>query len=436
MTPIRKGLNPVKIPFPIKVSDRTLASWCHEVRTALQQIEGRIPTVSNRPPSSASRPPLWTAISQVPADPGTYQVTVTLGYLTYQNAGASEATQGVTGYIAPKINGVALDDEDVEPLELPDVVSFTYLRVKTTADGMPKFDDEDGPVTIESFPEAQKSVHHVRPSPTSGEEEGDYYFLILETESNGATPPAPIAKRRITGNRELPNQLVEITNIGGEREWYQGYLVGPDDKHELRTAEQILPASAEDAAPEEEADSGHFSTAIPIIKPLDEAIEAVEPVVDGDGKIITKGTPAVPAEEEGDTIKWRFLTQRSTAPQVNVQSTAGGGGVLIKGNDYSENFPGLIKNLTVDDGLVTGFEDAGGASYNVELLAVSLVVQGGGGIGVDLIGSPLMWYIRNGLHVEVDDGAAVGTYRVISQIDNYGASPADSGDSGERYVAP
>ena len=338
MTPIRKGLNPVKIPFPIKVSDRTLASWCHEVRTALQQIEGRIPTVANRPKSSASRPPLWTAISQVPADPETYQVTVTLGYLTYQNAGASEATQGVTGYITPKINGVALDSDDVEPLELPDVVSFTYLRVKTTADGMPKFDDEDGPATIESFAEAQKSVHHVRPSPTSGEEEGDYYFLILETESNGATPPAPIAKRRIPGNRELPNQLVEIANIGGKREVYQGYMVGPDDKHELRTLEQL------------ETTGG-----VPIIRPLTDGTPAVDPVVDGDGKIITPGTPAVPAEEEGDTIPFRCIVKlNSDATPYTITGEGDAVRFQFTGANglYSDPFGGQIN---FDSGLCTSF---------------------------------------------------------------------------------
>jgi len=45
MKPIRKGITPVKIPFPIKSTDRVLASWCSEVRTALQQIVGRVPTV-------------------------------------------------------------------------------------------------------------------------------------------------------------------------------------------------------------------------------------------------------------------------------------------------------------------------------------------------------------------------------------------------------
>jgi hypothetical protein len=45
MTPIRKGSNPVKIPFPIKTTDKTLAAWCNEVRNSLIQLEGRIPTM-------------------------------------------------------------------------------------------------------------------------------------------------------------------------------------------------------------------------------------------------------------------------------------------------------------------------------------------------------------------------------------------------------
>jgi len=70
--------------------------------------------------------------------------------------------------------------------------------------------------------------------------------LICETESNEATPtPAPRVVRRITGNREIPNQLIEITNIeednedGEVRELYEGYEVGPTDKHQFRTLVQI-----------------------------------------------------------------------------------------------------------------------------------------------------------------------------------------------------
>ena len=80
MTPIRKGLNPVKIPFPIKVSDPILASWCHEVRNAIQRIEGRIPTVANRPKSSATASHPWKLIPI--NDAGTAKLYVARGMVT------------------------------------------------------------------------------------------------------------------------------------------------------------------------------------------------------------------------------------------------------------------------------------------------------------------------------------------------------------------
>lgn len=52
MRPIRKGLNPVKLPFPLKTNNAILASWCNEVRTCLQQLRDRIPTVGGSMPSS------------------------------------------------------------------------------------------------------------------------------------------------------------------------------------------------------------------------------------------------------------------------------------------------------------------------------------------------------------------------------------------------
>lgn len=56
MTPIRKGSNPVKIPFALKCSDRTLAAWCNEVRTAFQQMQGRMPTANvGRPTTPAAQ---------------------------------------------------------------------------------------------------------------------------------------------------------------------------------------------------------------------------------------------------------------------------------------------------------------------------------------------------------------------------------------------
>lgn len=266
--------------------------------------------------------PFWTSISKVPgSDPPEFQVTPTLGYLTYQNAGAEASTDGVTGHIVPFINGVSMEDAEVQPLALPDVASWVYLRVKTDADGVPKFSEVTPPVTIEAFDAVQESVHHVRPSPSGGEEEGDYFFLILQTESDGGTPEKARAVRRLTGNRSLPNQLVEIANIGGKREIYKGYSPGPDDKHEVRSLEQIE------------------GEGIAIIKDLDA----------GD----VEADPPVPAEEEGDTIPFRRINH-GEREQIDVRLDSAGGTIVVEGNGFIATYADLFGGqIAFDDGLAT-----------------------------------------------------------------------------------
>ena len=54
MTPIRKGSNPVKIPFAIRSTDKTFAAWANETRTAIRQLEARMPTANVGRQSSGS----------------------------------------------------------------------------------------------------------------------------------------------------------------------------------------------------------------------------------------------------------------------------------------------------------------------------------------------------------------------------------------------
>lgn len=258
--------------------------------------------------------PFWTEISQVPeSDPPEYQVTVTPGYLIYQQATMTASTQGVTGWMVPKINGIAIDSTDpdnpVEPLPLPDIASWVYLRVKTDSDGAPKIDPAIPQVTIEAFSAAQQSIHHVRPSPSGGEEEGDYFFLILQTEGDGGDPEKPQAVVRLTGNVELRNQLVEIRNVGDEVEIYKGYEVGPDDKHMLRTLKQL----------------------------------------DGGQDIIK-----TEVGDEADTIDFRAIKQ-GTAGQIKVRTE--GDAIIVEGNYISGGTGGFATLLNWDDGLVTGATD-------------------------------------------------------------------------------
>ena len=390
--------------------------WGKWVEDNLRRVIDRKESRYHLRPAVADRPPLWTTISRVPeSDPAEYQVKVELGYLIYQNANAAEAEQGVTGYIVPKIrntDGDWISMDEVAPVVIPAVplpalASWVYLRVKTTSDGMPDFEQEDGPVTIEAFDSEQKSIHHVRPSP-NGEEAGDYYFLLLETESNGATPtPAPRAKRRITGNRELPNQLIEITNIqedtedGEVRELYKGYLPGPDDKHELRTVVQI------------EAEGE------PIIKPL------------------------ATGEEEGPSIKWkRIKPNQSRGPQINISTEDDGDTIMIQGNGESIEYTDMLGGgLVFKDGLVIlkkePEEGATGANFNIELLNIAITELDGDTYVGDAYSpwdAQRFFYVRNGLLFLNDDGANVDTYEVISRIEGETFAVDGTNQSGTGLV--
>jgi len=418
MTPIRKGSNPVKIPFAIKSSNPIFAAWANETRTAIRQLEARMPTanVGRRP--AAEKPPFWTTISQVPdSDPAEYQVSVTLGYLAYQsNTPAAQASDlGTTGWIIPLIAGQSLEPPvpqtdpatEIPKLPLPALESWVYLRVKTDVDGFPK----DGEVTIEAFDEAQESIHHIRLSPESGEEEGDYFFLILKTKSDGGTPARPVAERRITGNREMPNQLIEILNLGeegesGRQEVYKGYDKAID-KHDVRAVlQQQTPGVA-------------------IIEPLAAAVPAVPPVTDAGGTVVTAGSPAIPAEEAGDYIRWRTVDGRvsgsesnnpNTSRQIEVRAREEDDENLpgqkknvveVVGNDFTDSFTDVgLFDIEVVDGLVAAFTRKEQTGKNLNLTVKAIDYDEAGAI----FGSAYVQYVlywRNGLYVgDVNPGDA------------------------------
>jgi hypothetical protein len=352
---------------PAKKGAAPTIEWAQWVEKTLRRLID-IPPPRERPITggSSDKPPFWTEISQIPdSDPAEYQVSVTLGYLSYQsNTPAAQASDlGTTGWIVPTIAGVSMEPPipqtdpptEIPKLPLPANESWVYLRVKTDSDGFPK----DGEVTVEAFDEAQESIHHIRLSPESDEEEGDYFFLILKTKADESDPPRPIAERRITGNREMPNQLIEILNLGeegeaGRQEVYKGYDVALD-KHDVRAVlQQQTPGVA-------------------IIEPLAPAVDAVPPVVI-DGTVVTPGTPAIPAEEPGDFIRWRTVDGRvstsesnnpNTERQIEVREREEDDENLpgqkkkvieVVGNDFTDSFTDVKKfNIGFNDGLIETF---------------------------------------------------------------------------------
>ena len=353
---------------PARKGEMPTVEWAQWVEKTLRRLID-IPPPRERPITGGSgeRPPFWTDISQVPdSDPAEYEVTVTLGYLSYQSntPAAQDSELGTTGWIVPTIAGVSMEPPvpqtdpptTIPKLPLLDVESWVYLRVKTDVDGFPK----DGEVTVEAFDEAQESIHHIRLSPESGEEEGDYFFLILKTKADESDPPRPIPERRITGNREMPNQLIEILNLGeedegGRQEIYKGYDKAID-KHDLRAVlQQQTPGVA-------------------IIEPLAPAVDAVPPVTDAGGTVVTAGKPAIPPEEPGDYIRWRTLDGRvsggeqsnpDTSRQIEVREREEDNEQLpgqkksvieVVGNDFTQFFSDeFIVEMQSNDGLVTNF---------------------------------------------------------------------------------
>ena len=417
------------IPTPIRRAQKgkpPTVEWAKWVEDEIRKLQSTGTPPLRQIASASDKPPFWTAISRVAnSDPAEYEVTVTLGHLSYQSntPAAQDSELGTTGWIIPTIAGVSMESADVEPLPLPAAESWVYLRVKTDVDGFPK----DGKVTVEAFDEAQESIHHIRLSPESDEEEGDYFFLILKTKADESDPPRPIPERRITGNREMPNQLIEILNLGeesegGRQELYKGYDVALD-KHDVRAVLQ------------------QQTPGVPIIEPLAPAVDAVPPVV-VDGTIVTPGTPAIPPEEPGDYIRWRTVSERQSGAQIKVEEKKSGeladgkkrGYIEITGNSVNEIHSDVgLFDIEVVDGLIAAFtpKEQTGDDFNIELLNVN-VYETGGEIFITNTGwgsASRFLYVRDGrLFLNDPGGAPVITHQVISRID--GEPPGAGNESG------
>jgi hypothetical protein len=399
---------------PAKKGAAPTIEWAQWVEKTLRRLID-IPPQRERPITggSSEKPPFWTEISRVPdSDPAEYQVAVTLGYLSYQsNTPAAQASDlGTTGWIVPTIAGVSMEPPipqtdpptEIPKLPLPANESWVYLRVKTDSDGFPK----DGEVTVEAFDEAQESIHHIRLSPESDEEEGDYFFLILKTKADESDPPRPIPERRITGNREMPNQLIEILNLGeeseaGRQEVYKGYDVALD-KHDVRAVLQ------------------QQTPGVPIIEPLAAAVPEVPPVTDAEGTVVTPGSPAIPAEEPGDYIRWRTISERQTGAQIKVEEKESGeladgekrGYIEVTGNSVNEIHSDVgLFDIEVIDGLVAAFtpKEQTGKNLNLTINAKDYNSEGTINQPSEPPYAVAVLYWRNGLYVgNVDPGGAPG----------------------------
>lgn len=263
-----------------------------------------IPVTTMAPAAAAIYPPFYPR--EIVDDGGTWKATLQPGYLEYQNIGATALSKGVLGYIAPKIATVSIEEEP--QLSLPGLTSFVYLKVPTNEKGVPTEAD----VVVEAHATAQTSTHHRPPNgPLSLARNGIYYFLLFETESDGAETPKPAIKRALPGNKQMPNQLIEIEQVGGEVELFKSY-VEASDRHQIRTLKAL------------EGGSGGISV-----------LQVLE-------------TPE-------DTVNFKWVGPGGSPIQINVEAE-GDEGIIVKGNGAS----GLFTFLDCDNMPVVSFEVADG----------------------------------------------------------------------------
>jgi hypothetical protein len=304
MNIIRKGSNPVKIPFQIKSTDPTLAAWCNEVRTAIRQLESRMPTM---PQGKATRQPIQFKVYAVRYDANSeeWKCRVSPGYVRTINPDA-DATEPVKDWMPTVGSGpaVPLDADTAPEITIADGQTV-YCRVATTAKGI----IEAAP-KIEAAATPEAGTHF---QPPDADVEGDLYFPIADIEIEGDPEVVTITQIQQGGPIVVVPNLPELKNIGGEREVFAGRAAA-GDTYDLRTLEQLIVEGGAE-----------------IIKPLGES------------------------EEEGDTIPFRSIVKNNSE---GVPYTITGDGdaieVTLQGADdsYTDPFGGSI---TFAAGLVTEF---------------------------------------------------------------------------------
>jgi hypothetical protein len=154
---VRKGINPVKLPFPLKTNHPILASWANEVRTSIQQLRDRIPTVGGGFSGGGVVSHPWRASSA-----GASSVNISAGcalgvrspgtsrpwYCTYVQYAGGAVTIGATGFVYAVIEvdttligpGVVVSGTDI----LSRTMTPTSVSVKFSAEDPDSVDDGTG----------------------------------------------------------------------------------------------------------------------------------------------------------------------------------------------------------------------------------------------------------------------------------------------------
>lgn len=162
---------------------------------------------------------------------GDVHYEVKKGVVLYQNIGGSVGVgASVLSYEVPELNGTAIDTVPA-PTELA-AEGKVFINVKTSTKGVIQVTPTVELVGTASLPKT--STHHRPSDPLNVGVDGDYWFEIAEiTTVDGELK----IDSRVTGNRNIPNQLIQGINVGTGAEVYKQYQDGALDYHEFRKAD-------------------------------------------------------------------------------------------------------------------------------------------------------------------------------------------------------
>jgi hypothetical protein len=231
----------------------------------------------------------------------------------------SDATEPIKDWMPTAGDpAVALDTEEPPEIEIADGQTV-YCRVTTTAKGI----IEEAP-TVEAAATPEAGVHF---QPPNQETEGDLYFPLCNVTIEGDPEVVTLEQIQQGGPIDVVPNLPELKSVGDEREVFKG-RVSAGDTYDFRTLKQVEP--------------------------------------DPDGLAIIKPEPEDDTEAgELETIDFKFITQKATQPQVQIEDVDDGEGIRVKGNDYDTAEAGVRKfTIDIKDGLVTSLtKDASGDGW-------------------------------------------------------------------------
>jgi hypothetical protein len=258
--------------------------------------------------------------------PDTCNVTIANGYVINNDSRSTAEEVLVKHKVSNGQDPAQYLDDELSPLfegVEPDAV--IYVRVQTDDQGF----IEDNEPEIFIGEENQTSIHYQpEPVPVTG----DYYYPIakikrLEFEGEDGTFYQFVAEQIWDQHIFTQQDLPTIKNVGEKREVFKE-LEEETSEYKFRTLEQL------------------------------EGTNSYE---------IIKKEPENPTEAaDKETIEWKYLTTKASSPQIQLENIDDDKGIRIKGNNVTESFAGLVKALSVNDGLVTAFQEAEGWSGEIQ----------------------------------------------------------------------